>query len=102
MINRLLAMAVLALSAASFQGAAQSKPEYGGLPEGKGRIETFAFCSSCHSLMIVKQQKLSREDWEETLEWMVDEQEMPELPETIKPLVLDYLAKHFGQEKGDK
>ena len=70
---------------------------FAGLPAGKGQVETFAFCSACHSLMIVKQQKLSREDWQETLEWMVEEQGMDELPPEAESLVLDYLSLHFGE-----
>ena len=77
--------------------AQESASPFDGLPADKGQVEVFAFCSSCHSMMIVKQQKLSREDWDETLEWMVEEQGMDELPEGIRPLVLDYLAKHFGE-----
>lgn len=77
------------------QQTPQASP-FDGLPAGKGQIETFAFCSSCHSMMIVKQQRLSLEDWDETLEWMVEEQGMDELPEDIRPQVLAYLAEHFG------
>lgn len=76
---------------------AQETAPFGGIPSGKGQVEVFAFCSACHSMMIVKQQRLSRDDWEETLEWMVDEQGMDPLPEAIQPMVLDYLAEHFGE-----
>ena len=69
-----------------------------GLPPGEGQLETFAFCSPCHSVMIVRQQRLSRQDWQETLVWMVDKQGMDELPEEVRPLILNYLARHYGPE----
>lgn len=77
---------------------AQETSPFDGLPADTGQVEVFAFCSACHSMMIVKQQNLSREDWEETLEWMVEEQGMDEMPADIRPIVLDYLAKHYGEK----
>jgi hypothetical protein len=68
-----------------------------GLPAGQGRDIVFGLCQACHSLAIVKQQGLDREDWEETLVWMVEEQGMPSLdPENLQH-VLDYLAINFGR-----
>ena len=81
-------------------GAATAQPagpdEWDDLPADPGRDEVFGICGACHSLMIVKQQGLDRDAWEETLVWMVEEQGMPELdPETLS-LILDYLARHYG------
>jgi len=73
--------------------------DYGGLPVGKGREVVFGLCQACHSLAIVKQQGLSRDSWDETLTWMVEEQEMPALDPATRNLVLDYLATHFGLGK---
>lgn len=65
-------------------------------PAGPGQAETGQLCNACHSLAIVKQQQLSRDNWDELLEWMVEEQGMAEqLPER-RDLILDYLATHFG------
>ena len=72
--------------------------EWDGLPEDPGREEVFGLCGACHSLMIVKQQGLDRDAWEETLVWMVEEQGMPELDPETWSLVLDYLARHYGLE----
>jgi len=75
------------------------KPEEGwaGLPPGPGREEVFYSCNSCHSLMLVTQQGMSRDRWEETLEWMVEEQGMSEFPDAAtRTLVLDYLSNHYG------
>ena len=79
-------------------GEAQDE-DWAGLPSGPGREEGFYLCQACHSLAIVKQQGLSREDWDETLIWMVEEQGMPELDESEETLLLDYLAEHFGPDR---
>ena len=68
-------------------------------PPGNGRILTGAVCSSCHSLAIVKQQGLNREDWDELLDWMVEEQGMAELAKDDRQAVLDYLAQHFNPQR---
>lgn len=71
---------------------------FGGLPPGPGRETVYGLCSACHSLMIVKQQGLSRDAWDETLVWMVEEQGMPPLDPPERAQVLDYLAQHFGPD----
>ena len=70
-----------------------------GLPPGPGREAVFHTCSICHSLMIVQQQGLSYESWQETLEWMVEEQGMAPLDEAEQTLILNYLATHYGNRK---
>jgi cytochrome c len=68
-----------------------------GLPAGPGREDVFYRCKSCHSLMIVKQQGLSRPAWAESLEWMVEEQGMPPIEDdAARNRILDYLSTHFG------
>ena len=85
--------------AASDQPANHPDDEWDGLPQGPGREEVYGLCSACHSLMIVKQQGLSRPDWDETLVWMVEEQGMPELDEETLDVVLDYLTEHYGPDR---
>ena len=87
---------VLALALACGSSGAE---EWDGLPGGAGRDEVYGICGACHSLMIVKQQGLSRDAWEETLDWMVEEQGMPELDRDTLDLVIDYLAEHYGVDK---
>ncbi len=80
------------------KGASQAS-DWQGLPPGPGREEVFYSCGTCHSLMLVKQQGLSREGWDETLEWMVEEQGMTEIQDiATRNLILDYLSTHFGVE----
>lgn len=67
------------------------------LPPGSGREEVFYTCNVCHSLMLVTQQGMSRDRWDDTLEWMVEEQGMSEIMDVaIRDLILDYLSTHFG------
>ncbi len=69
-----------------------------GLPPDTGRDEVEAYCGGCHSLRLVVQQGLSREAWQETIEWMVEEQAMEPMEPDDHKLVLDYLAKHVSIE----
>ena len=70
-----------------------------GLPPGTGREEVYYQCRPCHSLMIVKQQGLSRSAWDETLNWMVAEQGMrPIADAAVRERLLVYLSTHFGSE----
>jgi len=69
------------------------------LPAYEGRNEAFAFCSYCHSMRLVAQQGMDREEWAETLDWMTEEQGMVELPEEVRERVLNYLFQAFPAER---
>lgn len=77
----------------------EEEPEMALLPQGEGREEVFYLCSACHSIKTVVQQKLSRDMWDKTLDYMVDEQGMPELGEEDRKIILDYLSSHVSIEK---
>ena len=78
--------------------AAQPAQDFGAdWPAGPGQAEAGALCNACHSLAIVKQQKLSRETWDTLLTWMVDEQGMAVQTPERRALILEYLVAHFGQ-----
>ena len=72
--------------------------DYAGLPPGPGREEVFYTCQACHSLMLVLQQRLSREDWDETLVWMVKEQDMPQPDPEERKIILDYLGTYLSDK----
>lgn len=84
------------LKAAGIPIATADEPKWGGLPPGEGREETFAFCTACHSAKLIMQQGMTRDQWEETLAWMVEEQGMPEPPPQAREQILDYLASQFS------
>ncbi len=71
--------------------------DWQGLPAGRGREEVFYICQACHSLAIVKQQGLNREDWDESLVWMVEEQGMDPMETEDRELILDYLVTQYGR-----
>lgn len=96
MIPRLIAALPILLVGWGGLALADEAEDYGGLPPGEGREAVFYTCQACHSLAIVKQQGLSRKSWNETLEWMVEEQGMPELEPEEQEQILDYLSSVYG------
>ncbi|MDF2152253.1 c-type cytochrome [Vibrio sp. CAU 1672] len=66
------------------------------LTPGENMELVAAVCSACHSLYLVTQQGLSKESWDETLQWMVDEQGMDELDADKREAVLIYLSTYYG------
>ena len=66
---------------------------------GEGAEATHAHCTACHSGRIVVQQGLTREGWEEVLEYMVEEQGMTPIEEPDRDRVLGYLATHYGLDR---
>ncbi len=73
--------------------------DWQGLPAGSGREEVFYTCQACHSLRTVTQQGLSRDSWEETLHWMVEEQGMAEPDSDELELMLGYLSTYYGIDR---
>ncbi|WP_120498442.1 hypothetical protein [Kiloniella sp. EL199] len=80
-------------------GQDSDEDEFEGLVAGPGQEEVLIYCSACHSTRIVQQQGLSRNEWKETLEWMVEDQGMSEIDEPDLTLILDYLAKNYNVER---
>ncbi len=73
--------------------------EFGSLFDAPGVETTYYACTACHSEMIIAQQGLSREHWDEMLEWMVEEQGMSEIPEPDRTEIIDYLATHYNEDR---
>lgn len=74
-------------------------PEFGNLPDTPGVEDVYYTCSGCHSLAIIKQQRLTDARWDYTYEWMVEVQKMPEPGEEARQRILDYLKRHFSSER---
>ena len=74
-------------------------PALGVLVAAAGAEETYAYCTVCHSERIVAQQGLTRPDWDELLEQMVEENGMNPIGEPDLGRVLDYLAAHYGPDR---
>lgn len=88
-----LAAVGLALTAASAQEAVVETPDV--LPAGLGRDETFYVCTACHGSAIVRQQGMTRESWEQTIDLMIQRQQMAPLEAPLRALIADYLAANF-------
>ena len=69
---------------------------FGGLPPGPGREEVYYTCAACHSIKLVVQQRLDRDFWDETLDYMVKEQAMPKLEADERTVILDYLSTYLS------
>ena len=89
-------------SPADFGPAAAAAPpstepeDFGFMVAAPGASETFDACTPCHSERIVVQQGLTREQWDELMVWMVEEQEMEPIEDDALAVILDYLAAHYG------
>jgi hypothetical protein len=97
-----LAVTVLLLGWGRFIApvAARYDPQdqWQGLPADKGREEVYYNCVPCHSTAIIQQQRLRRRVWDDVLDSMVEQMGMPELAKEDRKIIIDYLAKHFGQD----
>jgi cytochrome c5 len=67
---------------------------HGPLPDGKGKDVVLNVCTMCHDLGRVRNGRRSPEEWEETLNSMLNEG--APLSDADFPIVLQYLSKNFG------
>lgn len=95
---KLVAIAAFGLSLPAFAEEADENPFYP-LVKGPGQEETYYACGVCHSLRIVAMQGLTKVGWEETIDWMIDEQEMEPLEAEERALIVSYLATHYGTDR---
>ncbi len=82
----------------------ENPKEYYGVDKASGLIMAPGWetvkgqCNACHTSLIVAQNSGNREQWRETIHWMVDTQGLWDLPDTWDP-VLYYLSTYY-QDKG--
>lgn len=74
-------------------------PELGDLPDAPGAEETFYMCSACHSIALVKQQRLTDARWDYLWTWMIEEQGMADPGEELREVILGYLKKYYSAER---
>jgi hypothetical protein len=65
------------------------------LPAGIGREETFYSCTPCHGFKIVAQQGMTRDQWDDSLNWMTTRHGMNRIEGDDRKLILDYLEQHY-------
>lgn len=71
---------------------------YGGLPQTEGYDLVAAYCSACHSLRVVMQQRPTPRRWDELLDWMVEKQGMAEPDPETRAAIRAYLVRHFSTQ----
>jgi hypothetical protein len=64
-------------------------------PDAPGRDDAFYACAGCHAFRLVASQGLSRERWDETINYMTERHGMPKLEGKDRETILNYLAKTF-------
>lgn len=90
-----------ATSTAAAPAAAERPPigEHGdtveSLPPGPGRDETFYACAACHGTAIVKQQGMTRPQWDASIDWMIERHGMAKPDQAERDVILDYLVSQF-------
>ncbi|MEM7431463.1 MAG: hypothetical protein AAF351_05925 [Pseudomonadota bacterium] len=68
---------------------------YRGIPRSEGFELVYGYCSGCHSIDVVKSQRLSEEGWDAMLDWMVSEQGMPQPSNEVRRTIHTYLSSNF-------
>ncbi len=91
----------LAVTGSPGNGIARAQELGSDWPQGELAEEVGWFCQACHSLQIVTQQGLTRSSWDDVLDWMVEDQGMPELDPETRARYLDFLAENFSPENQD-
>jgi hypothetical protein len=87
-----LSLAVPPAMAETFTPAQENPEDY---PDGPGREQAFYACVACHGFKLVAQQGQTRQQWDDTLNWMTKRHNMPPIDGDLRNTVLDYLATTF-------
>lgn len=87
------------IPAPDVQDRPEENPELGGLPDAPGAEDTYYLCSACHSIALVKQQRLTDARWDYLWSWMIEEQGMPEPDDETREAILGYLKKYYSSER---
>jgi len=67
---------------------------HGPMPEGRGKAIVLNVCTMCHDLTRIRRGRRSAEEWEETLNAMLNEG--APLSDDAFPIVHAYLSRYFG------
>jgi len=94
-----ICLLMTAVASAAFQGEKQKpvEPDWSLLlPEDEGKAEVTLACSNCHGLKQLLTLKKTKSGWQASVRKMVATYQVPVDREDL-PLVVGYLAKHFGE-----
>lgn len=88
--------AELQLAAVTEQPAATTLEQVSDSPTmDRGAELVEAHCSACHSLSMIAQNRMSRENWKSTIRWMQEKQGLWDLGDSER-IILDYLERNHG------
>ena len=90
-----VAALLLLLALAAWPGGARAQETPEALPEGPGRDEAFYACTACHGTAVIGRSRLTREGWDELMDWMTEKQGMAPLEGEERRVIVDYLARAF-------
>ena len=100
---RAIVAALIALPAvwanASAQGKAEPEEAPEQYPDHPNRDDTFYFCTACHGFKIIAQQGMSRERWNDTIDFMVNRHNMVDVQGEQREQMLDYLSTAFPERR---
>ena len=68
-------------------------------PAHANRDDTFYFCTACHSFKIIAQQGMSRERWNDTIDYMIERHKMVDVQGEHRDQMLDYLSTAFPERR---
>lgn len=69
------------------------------LPDGPGRDATFHACTGCHGTALIRRSRLSRDRWDELMDWMTERHGMVPLQGEARVEIVDYLAATFRPQR---
>lgn len=69
-----------------------------GLIAGEGLATVISNCTSCHSAKLITQNRMDRERWAATIDWMQETQNLWELGDN-EEVIIDYLVTNYPVEK---
>jgi competence protein ComEA len=87
---------LVALTAGAFCITAAADEAADRLPPGDGKAAFVKTCSQCHGFDSIRKQRLSRGDWSEKIDDMVDRGATATNAEFAA--ILDYLTRNFGKD----
>ncbi|NJB72144.1 hypothetical protein GGR42_002635 [Saonia flava] len=69
-----------------------------GFVDAEGLDQVVQNCTTCHSAKLVTQNRMSKEQWQATIRWMQETQNLWPLGEN-EELIVNYLATHYAPDK---
>ena len=69
-----------------------------GFVEGEGLMTVVNNCTNCHSAKLVTQNRMTREGWQATIQWMQETQNLWDLGKN-EAIIVEYLATYYAPQK---